>query len=155
MDLTRGDISRMIFRPNVDKDMGQLRVSTRMLELLAALDGERDVADVAELLGMGWGEIRQNLVKLQENDLLRLAKDKEQALSSRFFSILEERLAEYLGPVTTMLINDTIQAMGETKQQFPCRRAAELVDNLTREISSPEKKKRFRRSMEDIVEQFT
>ena len=155
MDLTRGDISRMILRPNIDKDMGQLRLSSSMLQVLAALDGERDVADVAEVLGMGWGELRQNLVKLQENNLLSLAKDKEQALSSRFFAILEERLAEYLGPVTTMLINDTIQAMGESKQHFPCRRAAELVDNLTREISSPEKKKRFRRSMQDIVEQFT
>jgi DNA-binding transcriptional ArsR family regulator len=145
----------MVLRPHIDQDMGQLRLSPGMLQVLAALDGERDVADVVEVLGMGWGEIRQNLIKLHENDLIRLAKDKEPALSSRFFTILEQRLAEYLGPVTTMLINDTVRAMGERKQHFPCRRASELVDTLAREIASPEKKKQFRRSMQDIVEQFT
>jgi DNA-binding transcriptional ArsR family regulator len=155
MDLTRGDISWMVLRPNINRDMGQLRLNPTMLRVLAALNGERDVADVVELLGMGWGEIRQTLIKLQENDLIAMAKDKEQALSSRFFSILEEHLAEYLGPVTGILINDTVRAMGETKQHFPCRRASELVDRLGREITSPEKRKRFRRGLQGILEQFT
>ena len=155
MDLTRGDISWMVLRPNIQRDMGQLRLNPAMLRVLGALNGERDVADVVELLGMGWGEIRQILIKLQENNLIVLAKDKEQALSSRFFSILEERLAEYMGPVTGILINDTVQAMEETKQHFPCRRASELVERLAREIASPEKRKRFRRSLQGIVEQFT
>jgi len=155
MDLTRGDISWMVLRPNIDRDMGELRLNPTMLRVLAALNGERDVADVVELLGMGWGEMRQVLIKLQENNLITLAKDREQALSSRFFSILEERLAEYLGPVTGILINDTVQAMGETKQHFPCRRASELVDRLAREITFPEKKKQFRQGLQYILEQFT
>ena len=155
MDFTRGDISRMVLRPRIDRDMGQLNLTSAMLEVLAALNGERDVADVVELLGMGWGEIRRILIKLQEKGLIQLAKDREPALSSRFFSILEERLAEYLGPVAGVLINDTVRAMGEAKQHFPCRRAAELVDHLAREISSPAKRKRFRSSLQSLVEQFT
>ncbi|MCF8029622.1 MAG: hypothetical protein K9K39_01865 [Desulfohalobiaceae bacterium] len=155
MDLRSGDISRVVLRPNVRQDMEAFKLSSAMLNVLAALDGYRDVSDVVEMLGMGWGEIRQVLIKLQDRDLIALVKEREQALSSRFFEILEERLAAYMGPVAGMLIDDTVQSMGEKKGQFPSRRAVELVDSLAGEISSVGKKQEFRRSLDEILEQFT
>lgn len=155
MDLRSGDISRVVLRPNVRQDMEAFKLSSAMLNVLASLDGYRDVSDVVEMLGMGWGEIRQVLIKLQDKDLIAPVKEREQALSSRFFEILEERLAAYMGPVAGMLIDDTVQSMGEEKGQFPSRRAVELVDRLAGEITSVGKKQEFRRSLEEILEQFT
>ena len=155
MDLRSGDISRVVLRPNVRQDMEAFKLSSAMLNVLAALDGYRDVSDVVEMLGMGWGEIRQVLIKLQDKDLIAPVKEREQALSSRFFEILEEHLAVYMGPVAGMLVEDIVRSMGEEKGRFPVRRAKELVDRLAEEIASLQKKQEFRRSLEEILELLT
>jgi len=155
MDLRSGDISRMVLRPNVNQDMGAFKLSSQMLNVLASLDGRRDVSDLVEQLNLSWGEIRQILIKLQENNLIDLASEQEQILSSRFFEILQDRLAAYMGPVAGMLVDDAVQAMGEQKDGFPSRRAAELVDRLAEQITSTDKRQEFQHSLKEIIEQFT
>lgn len=155
MDLRSGDIALIVLRPNVHQDKDAFRLSSAMLKVLAALDGYRDVSDVVEMLGMGWGEIRQVLIKLQDKDLIAPVKEREQALSSRFFEILEERLAVYMGPVAGMLVDDIVRSMGEEKGRFPVRRARELVARLAEEITSLQKKQEFRGSMDEILERLT
>ena len=155
MDLRSSDISLVVLRPNVHQDKDAFRLSSAMLKVLAALDGYRDVSDVVEMLGMGWGEIRQVLIKLQDKDLIVPVKEREQALSYRFFEILEERLAVYMGPVAGMLVEDVVRSMDEEKELFPVRRARELVERSAEEITSFQKKQEFRGGMDEILEQLT
>ena len=145
MELFSGNISHMIFKVNVNLDMGNISLSTRMLDVLYALDGSRDIASVSSFLELRMHDLRPILHKLYQHKLIVRIEKTVPMLNNDFISLLQSQLAEFLGPIANMLIKDAINRMAVSPTSVPANRAAELIDMLSLKIPSDDKKKRFER----------
>jgi len=68
-------------------------------------------------------------------------------VSNRFFESMARALVEALGPMASIIIQDQIVAMGESKNAFPTVRLTQLIDEASREIANEEMKIQFHELM--------
>ncbi|MDY0132542.1 MAG: hypothetical protein RBR53_07725 [Desulforegulaceae bacterium] len=54
---------------------------------------------------------------------------------------------EAVGPIANFILDDTINEMGETKENFTLKRIPELINILSREIPRKDKKIKFQKAM--------
>ena len=64
-------------------------------------------------------------------------------VSDWFFESMTSALIEALGPMASIIIQDQIAAMGESKNAFPIARLAQLIDEASREIANEGMKFQF------------
>jgi hypothetical protein len=147
MELFSGNISHMIFKVNVNLDMGKISLSTPMLDVLYALDGSRDIASVSRFLEMKMHDLRTILHKLYQQKLIVRIEKAIPMLNNDFASFLQSQLAEIMGPIANMLIKDVMNRMAVSPTSVPVNRAAELIDILSSKIPIDDKKKAFRKAM--------
>ena len=68
---------------------------------------------------------------------LELIEPTEQAVSvldGDFFGYLNDQLTRAVGPIASVLIEDSVADLGHSMSRFPSHRAAELVNLLDRQI---------------------
>jgi type II secretory pathway predicted ATPase ExeA len=68
-------------------------------------------------------------------------------VSNRFFESMTRALVEALGPMASIIIQDQIAAMGESKNAFPTVRLTQLIDEASHEITNEGMKIQFRELM--------
>ena len=68
-------------------------------------------------------------------------------VSNRFFESMARALVEALGPMASIIIQDQIASMGESKNAFPTVRLTQLIDEASREIANEEMKIQFHELM--------
>ena len=68
-------------------------------------------------------------------------------VSNGFFESMAHALVEALGPMASIIIQDQVAAMGESKNAFPTVRLTQLIDEASREIANEEMKIQFRELM--------
>jgi hypothetical protein len=147
MDLVSGNVSHMIFKVNVNLDMGKISLSTPMLDVLYALDGMRDVASVSRFLEIKMHDLRPILHKLYQQKLIVRIEKSVPMLNNDFISFLQSQLAEVMGPIANTVINDAMNRMAVSPTSVPVNRTAELIDLLSSKIPIDDKKKSFRKTM--------
>ena len=147
MELFSGNISHMIFKSNVNLDMGNISLSKRMLDVLYALDGSRDIASVSSFLKMRMHELRPILHKLHQQKLIVRIEKTVPMLNNDFFSFLQSQLADVMGPIASILIKDAMNRMAVLPASVPANRATELIDILSLKIPIDDKRKAFRKAM--------
>ena len=64
-------------------------------------------------------------------------------VSDWFFESMTSALIDAIGPMASIIIQDQIAAMGESKNAFPIARLAQLIDEASREIANEEMKIQF------------
>ena len=68
-------------------------------------------------------------------------------VSNGFFESMAHALVEALGPMASIIIQDQIAAMGESKNAFPKVRLTQLIDEASREIANEGMKIQFQQLM--------
>jgi len=76
----------MIFKVNVNLDMGNMSLSTRMLDVLYALDGTSDIASVSSFLKIRMHDLRHILHKLYQHKLIVRIEKTVPMLNNDFIS---------------------------------------------------------------------
>jgi hypothetical protein len=142
-----GDISRLVLKRKLSADLGEVSLDSEMLQVLMELDGTKNLAQVARSVNMNMKHLREILNKLQNLQLIEIARDAMPTLSADFFSFLTRELSRAMGPIAEVVIEDEISDMGEDPSRFPAHRAAELVDLLARQIIREERKVTFQQAM--------
>lgn len=147
MELFAGNISHMIFKVNVNLDMGKISLNARMLDVLYALDGSRDIDSVSRFLKMSMHDLRAILHKLYQQKLIVRVEKAVPMLDSDFINLLQSQLAEVMGPIANTVIKDVMSRMAVSPTSVPAKRAVELIDLLASKIPFDDKKKVFRKAM--------
>ena len=124
-------------------------------QVLAQIDGVRDVSEIADALGWDEFDVATVLVRLVTGGLLDCEQGIESDLAPTLDSIFLKRLdAEFLdivGPLGPAIIDDEIAGMRETKESFPVARAAELIERISADIADDEKRTGFQRIMLNVL----
>ncbi len=147
MDILSEKITKLIFKKNIEQDIGEISLDSKMLKVLSALDGEKDIAAIAVELDIRIIDIKNVLSKLNKHKLILQVKQIGPTLGKDFFDFMESNLAEAMGPIAKMLIGDIVRDMGETIDAFPKDQAAELVRKISLKIFIDGKKQAFLMNM--------
>jgi len=142
-----GDISKLVFKRTVRADLGEVSLDSEMLQVLMELDGTKNLGQVARSLDVNMKHLRGILNKLHKLRLIEVAKEAMPTVGRDFFNALSSELSRAMGPIADVVIEDEIHDMGEDPSRFPAHRAAELVDQLARQIIREERKVAFQQSM--------
>lgn len=141
------NIGGMVFQRVMRKDLGEFSLDSRMLSILMELDGKRNVASVAQALNMDAEHVRAAIERLLRLRIIEPLKTEGAFLKREFFDYLNGQLSLAVGPISQILIEDTVADLGKTISGFPVRLVAELVDLLARQIGRKEKGVTFRQNM--------
>jgi len=141
------DISMSVFNRVDRSDIGNFTIDNQMLSVLMALDGQKNMLFVSKKLHMSMDVLREVTTRLLDMNLIREAGSSGSKLGRDFFDFLNIQLSLAIGPLSAILIEDSIQDLGLSLNNFPSHRAAELVDLVSREIHREEKRNIFKQKM--------
>ena len=76
---------------------------------------------------------------------------KEHTVASQFFDFMARAATEGIGPMAKLIVDDQIADLGESRDSFPQRKLAELIERVSREIFNDTMRARFLDKMEQAV----
>jgi hypothetical protein len=124
-------------------------------QVLAQIDGEKSVADIAEVLNLNEFEVARIVYSLATAGLLYevtgVKKTFKEIVEESFFGQLTENFTEVMGPIGPVIIEDEIKMMGEARDAFPQSKAAELVERVSLEIADGAKRAAFQKKMVQVL----
>lgn len=147
MDVLSGEISSLIFERVLKHDIGDFSLDNQMLSVITELDGKKNLSAIAKKTGLSMGEIREVVSKLIKLELIEPIEDIISEVDEAFFKYLKEQLSLAVGPIAEIIIEEEITDLGLDPLKFPSKRAAELVDLVSREIQREDKKTSFKQNM--------
>jgi hypothetical protein len=147
MDLSSGEFSASVFKRSVKDDLDEFSLNSQMLKVLMELDGKKNLASVARSAGMDMGTLKEVITKLHGFRLIETVENAIPLLNNEFFDFLTSRLSLAVGPIAEFLIEDEMMDFADDPTKVPLHRAAELVNQLARQIPRKEKKIAFQQAM--------
>ena len=146
VDLT-GDISSLVFRQVLKNNTGDISIDGYLLGIFLELDGKKDVGDIARKTGLQLGEMRSVISRLIDMELVEPVVLPAAVLDRDFIDTLRQQLAEAVGPIADVLVEDHVSDAGFQLPAIPISQAPVMVDALAREIQREEKMKVFKVNM--------
>jgi len=147
MDISSGDISAMVFRRVVREDTAEYSFDAQMLTLFMELDGKKSLAVISKKTGLKMSALREATSKLLKIKLIEAVAEAISVVDADFMDTLKRELSLAIGPLASILIEDAVNDLGQNLNRFPTRRAAELVESLSREIQREDKRAAFKQNM--------
>jgi hypothetical protein len=142
---------------NISPSGSTSTVSLKPIEwqVLAQINGERTVNEIAGLLDLPEFEIARIIYSLTTAGLLHELTDAQSSfreiMDESFFDILTDLFTDVMGPLGPVIIDDEIRLLGETRSAFPSDKAAELVERISLEISDSDKRANFQKEMVKVL----
>ncbi len=147
MDISSGDISAIVFRRVVREDTAEYSFDAQMLTLFMELDGKKSLTVISKKTGLKMSSLREAVNKLLKIKLIEPVAEAISAVDADFMDTLKRQLSLAIGPLAPILIEDAVNDLGQNLDRFPARRAAELVESLSREIQREDKRAVFKQNM--------
>jgi hypothetical protein len=124
-------------------------------QVLAQVNGERSVIQIAEILNLHEFEVAKIIYSLTTAGLLHEVTDAKsifrEIVEDSFFDRLTEYFTEVMGPIGPVIIDDEIRLLGEDRDAFPQDKAAELVERVSLEIADGAKRAQFQKQMVAVL----
>lgn len=144
-----------VFRLSASGSDGAVSLEPEEWQVLAKVDGERDVSEISEALTWDALLVSKVLLKLVRSGLLELAAGSEAGptplVNGGFFARLDEEFVNVVGPLGPMIIDDEIAAMGETREHFPRAKAAALVERISADLEDQDKRTHFQQTILELL----
>jgi hypothetical protein len=147
--------AEMVFKLSASGSAGAVSLEPEEWQVLAKVNGERDVSDIA--MALGWDEllVSRLLLRLVTGGLLEAAEETRPGptpvVNGGFFARLDEEFVDMVGPLGPVIIDDEIATMGETRDYFPRDRAAELVERISADIEDEGRRARFQKTVLELL----
>ena len=126
-------------------------------ELLASVDGESTAAQMASARGIEDIDMAKTLYRLKlaglvEMAMVQAAAPQQRALAGPgFFQALTSAIAEAMGPLAEIIIDDAVEDLGFNRATFPRDAVAALAERISGETREPEKRVRFQQTMLQLL----
>ena len=129
-----------------------ITISAAEWEVLAQIDGEATVGQLARKLGRSDLEAVRAFYSLKMTGLIELSVEAATpvavALAGQpFFRALQAAVAGAMGPLAEIIIDDTLQDIGFTRGTLPRSEMSTVAERISGEIRDPENRSRFQQTM--------
>lgn len=153
MSTLSGDISQMIFRRVIGDHLKEVSLNGRLLAIFLDMDGKKNLAAIAQAARMNSSDLQETVSRLLKLQLIEQVSDNNAVVDDEFLNFLRLQLAKAIGPLSTILVEDSIQAAGYSQRRFPAGRAGELVETLAKDIQRETKRHQFKSDMYRMIQQ--
>ncbi len=119
-------------------------------EIISQINGVRTISDIVDLTGKDEFEVAKTIYNLTLTGLIQEKSSSRvqiQSVTANFFKTMEQELVTVIGPMARIIIDETIEKMGESRYNFPGSKIAVLVEKVSNEIKQEEKKLNFSQVM--------
>ena len=119
-------------------------------EIISHINGARTISDIVDLTGKDEFEIAKTIFNLISTGLLQeKSSNRSETLhvSPQVFETLEHELVNAIGPMASIIIDETVEKLGASRGAFPGAKVAALVEKLSHEIKNEEKRLHFSQTM--------
>ncbi len=135
--------------------MESVTVDAADWRILARMDGRTSIAALATELGFEEGELVRQLVRLKNAGLFELeivqSQPKEapqrQLAGPQFFLALTTAVADAMGPLAEVIVDDAVEGMGFTRPTLPREAVSHLCERIAAEIRDDEHRVRFQQTI--------
>ena len=142
-----GDISLLIFKRSIRDNIDRVSMDADMLKVLLELDGKKDLSAVGRLLQMEADTLETAIRRLADLRLIEQDETSAPILNAEFFGFLKQQLSLAIGPIAEYIIEDEVREFSDDPNRVPRQHAAELVEQLARQIHRNEKRLLFQQAM--------
>jgi hypothetical protein len=132
-------------------DNERVSLDADMIRLLIAIDESKSLYQIADDVDMDNTTFRLALSRLLEQGLIEPVPKGVPVLDESFFKSLRIHLSRAIGPMAEILIADVMEEMDLDSAKIPVNHAAELITQLSLEVSDGESQIQFKKSMLAIL----
>jgi hypothetical protein len=140
----------IVFRLSSKRAPDEVKLKHDSWSVLSQIDGKKTVADISNELKMGEYDTARNLYSLFSSGLIEVAtapqRKAKKLVDGGFFNLVEKELAEIIGPVAPVILDEEIKDMGEERNSFPVERVSLLVEKVSREITDDTQRISFQKA---------
>ncbi len=140
-------VAELIFRKIIRKDIGSLVLDGDSLSVLMALDGEKNLQQVAEKIGVDFSQMKMIVANLLKLKLVERVEITKKPLGQDFLQFMLDQLSYAMGPLARIAVVDAFKSFGFSQKAFPAEKADELVAFLAKGIPREDKKIEFKKAM--------
>jgi hypothetical protein len=140
----------LVFKLSSKRAPDEIRLKNEEWSVLSQVNGKKKVSEIAGELKLGEQESAKILYKLFTAGLIEVGSEPQikakKSVNSDFFAFVEGKLAEIIGPVASVILEEEISDMGESKGNFPVEKASLLVEKISGEIADDAKRIEFQKT---------
>ncbi len=144
--------SQVVFRVSTKNVAGDVNFKPDEWRVFALVDGRRNIADIAQQLGIDAKIVYRIAESLFYAGLLELGPGETlpaEIVPDKFFQQLTRQLTLVLGALAEIIIDEELAAMKQMREVFPQSRAAELVERVSLNIRDDRRRLEFQQIMLD------
>jgi hypothetical protein len=139
----------IVFKLSSKRAPDEVRLKHDSWSVLSQVDGKKTVGDISDELKMGEYETARNLYQLFSSGLIEVAttlqRKARKVVDGGFFNLVEKELAEIIGPVAPVILDEEINDMGEERNSFPLEKVSLLVEKVSGEITNESQRIAFQK----------
>lgn len=139
----------MIFKLSQRKSPSEVKLKSMEWAIVTQLNGEKSVGKIGETLSLNPTETLVMFNRLMEEGLLELVglPEKDPYTPEALLDEIEYAFTVFVGPVSSILIEDTLTELKRNRKNLETKLVALLVELLSLEITSAEKRYEFQKQM--------
>ncbi len=137
------DLPYRYFKKTIPTNIEKVTLDAEMIRLLAAIDENKNISQVAEKAEMNLSRVKDVLGRLLKLELVIQVAKEVIYLDRAFIEFLKTKLSEAVGPMGEILIEDVMDEMGLQIDRILVDAASDFVRNIAREIPQEENRALF------------
>ncbi|RMF60311.1 MAG: hypothetical protein D6748_04375 [Calditrichaeota bacterium] len=139
----------MVFKLSPRRSPSEVKLRSMEWAIVTQLNGEKSVAQIAEILALSPEETEEMFTRLMEAGLLELVKmpEKNSFVSAEFFEEIEYQFTYFVGPVASVLIEDVLGELKRSRNNIEKKQLPLFIELLSLEISDEDKRYQFQKIM--------
>lgn len=151
MDILSPGQPKIYFRKVTRMDNEEISLDADMIRLLIAIDENKEIAQIADEVGMNVATLNATIAKLLKIKLIEPVAKEVPFLSKKFLEALKINLSKAIGPMAEFVIEDVADNMNFAVSKIPKDQSPELISNIAVEIPDEDIRIRFEKSMIELI----
>ena len=125
--------------------------------ILRHINGIDSIREIAQKVEMALLDVSKAFCKLYQAGLIEMMgesisrEERKTGIDPSIFQTVEKELAQIIGPLAPIVLDDHISGLGESRDAFPKEKMPELIELLSNEITDAKKMIDFQKSMLSVI----
>ncbi len=145
----------VIYKLSTTAPPGEVSLKPESWRILAQVNGERSIAEIAQAIGMDEATAAQVALLLFQAGVLEISRGvvapPRLTVNGVFFDQVTHQLATAIGPLAEIVIDEEIENLGESRKEFPRDRIPDLVERVSQAIPDEAKRIKFQQVMLEAI----